>query len=124
MRMRSIGAAVVVAAALSVTLTGAASAGEPDHDADDRAADAVVVVRCEDGEVVRRAPTEDERRWMRTRVLPAEPARPTVPVRPAEPAWTVPEHGAWVEAGPQGPVRVVPAEPGEPAPVECMPARP
>jgi hypothetical protein len=117
-QIRSIGAALLVAAAVTVTLTGAASAGEPDRDdrADRRADDAtVLILRCEDGEVVRRELTDDERE--RLRALPAEPLRRTAPARTARPER--------VEGAAPGAVRVVPAEPGERGPVECaVPTRP
>jgi hypothetical protein len=75
MRIRSTAAAALVAAGLSVALTGAAAAGEPDPDG-------AVIITCENGEPVRRALTDEEREW-----IPTEPAPPgAVHVRPAEPA--------------------------------------
>ena len=114
MRIAGIGAAVLVAAALSVTLTGVASAGEPDDDRDGERAD-VVIVRCEDGELVRREPTDEERERMRA--------------LPTEPGWIVggerAERSGRVEGVPQRGVHVVPAEPAEPGAVECaVAARP
>jgi hypothetical protein len=126
MRMRSTAMAVLVAAGLSVTLTGAAAAGEPDDDGPD-----VVIVTCEDGEPVVREPTDEERE--RLRALPAPPERARV--ERGERA----EHRDHV-VGPQGgAVRVVPPRPGEAPPdvacavpgepgggphVEVVPARP
>jgi hypothetical protein len=100
MRKRSIAVAVLVAAALSVVTAGAASAGEPD---DERGP---MIVTCENGELVTREPTEEERERLRT--LPAPPERPRV------------EEGRHhrVEPGDRA-LRVVPAEPGAPPPVTC-----
>jgi hypothetical protein len=113
MRMRSTAAAVLVAAGLAVSTTGAAAAGEPDDDRPDR-----VTVTCENGEPVVRVPTEEERK--RLRVVPAEPARP-LPERAerAERAGVGPDGRAETRVLPDGGViRVVPAEPGE-APPPC-----
>jgi hypothetical protein len=97
---RSIAVAVLVAAGFSVTATGAASAGEP---GDDRGP---VIVTCEDGELVTREPTEEDRE--RLRALPAPPEPPRV------------EEGRRYRVEPGGGViRVVPAEPGAPPPVTC-----
>jgi hypothetical protein len=108
---RGIAVAVLVAAGLAVTTTGAASAGEPDEDGPD-----VVIVTCVDGEPVVREPTVEERERFRTRPIPPERVR----VHP-DPSERVP--GDRVEGETRvlpegGVVRVVPAEPGEP-PVEC-----
>lgn len=105
MRKRTIAVAVLVAAGLSVVTAGAASAGEPD---DDRGP---VIVTCENGEIVTREPTEEERERMRTLPVPPERVRP-LPERPR------------VEGGTRvlpddGDIRVVPAEPGAPPPVTC-----
>lgn len=107
---RGIAVAVLVAAGLAVTTTGAASAGEPDD------APEVVIVTCEDGELEMREPTDEERERFRTRPIPPERVR----VHP-DPSERVP--GDRVEGETRvlpegGVVRVVPAEPGEP-PVEC-----
>jgi hypothetical protein len=110
MRMRSTAAAVLVAAGLAVTITGAAAAGEPDDDRPDS-----VMVTCENGEPVVRVPTEEERE--RLRVLPAEPARP-LPER-AERAGDGSAGRAETRVLPDGGViRVVPAEPGEAPPCD------
>jgi hypothetical protein len=87
MRKRSIAVAVLVAAALSVVTAGAASAGEPD---DERGP---MIVTCENGEIVTREPTEEERERLRTRHHRVEPGDRAL--------------------------RVVPAEPGAPPPVTC-----
>ncbi|TWF74843.1 hypothetical protein FHX44_11725 [Pseudonocardia hierapolitana] len=106
---RSIAVAVLVAAALSVATAGAASAGEPE---DDRRP---LIVTCENGELVTREPTEEDRE--RLRAVPARPERPRVEegrrhrVEPGEGAVRVLPDG---EA-----IRVVPAEPGAPPPVTC-----
>jgi hypothetical protein len=108
-RRRSIAAAVLVAAGLSVLTTGAASAGEPD---DERGP---LIVRCENGDLVTREPTEEDRE--RLRVMPAPPERPRVGegrrhrVEPDE------GHSRVLPDG--GVIRVVPAEPGAPPPVSC-----
>ena len=94
--MRSITAAVLVAGGLSVTLTGAAWAGEPDDDDRD-----VVIVTCVDGEAVVRELSEEERERLRARPAPADGVR-VQRARPAEPG-----------------VRPLPAEPGEPPEVAC-----
>jgi hypothetical protein len=106
---RSIAGAVLVAAGLSVATAGAASAGEPD---DDRRP---VIVTCEDGELVTREPTEEDRE--RLRAVPAPPERPRVDEgrhHRVEPG------GGGVRVLPDGgAIRVVPAEPGAPPPVTC-----
>jgi hypothetical protein len=109
MRKRSIAMAVLVAAGLSVATAGAASAREPD---DERRP---LIVTCEDGELVTREPTEEERE--RLRAVPAPPERPRVEegrrhrVEPdAGDVRVLPDGGA---------IRVVPAEPGAPGPVTC-----
>ena len=106
---RSIAAAVLVAAGLSVLTTGAAAAGEPD---DERGP---LIVTCENGDLVTREPTEEDRE--RLRVVPAPPERPRVEegrrhrVEPGEGHTRVLPDG--------GVIRVVPAEPGVPPPVTC-----
>ncbi len=102
MRIRSITVAALVTAGLSVALTGVAAAGEPDPD------DAVIVT-CENGEPVRRAPTDEERERMRTRAAPpgAVLARPAEPVLRGERV----EDDFWI--GRDG--DAVPAMPGSPS---------
>jgi hypothetical protein len=117
-RKRSIAAAVLVAAGLSVLTTGAASAGEP---YDERGP---LIVTCEDGELVTREPTEEDRE--RLRAMPAPPERPRVEER--RHGRVEPDDGR-TRVLPDGrAIRVVPAEPGEPPPVTCEddgpPARP
>jgi hypothetical protein len=108
-RKRSIAAALLVAAGLSVLTTGAASAGEPD---DERGP---LIVRCENGDLVTREPTEEDRE--RLRAVPAPPDRPRVEegrrhrVEPGD------RHSRVLPDG--GAIRVVPAEPGSPPPVTC-----
>ncbi|MHA6621054.1 hypothetical protein [Pseudonocardia sp. DLS-67] len=109
MRKRSIALAVLVAAGLSVATAGAASAGEPD---DERGP---LIVTCENGEIVTREPTEEERERMRT--LPARPAHPRVEEGRSHRA--EPERGDTRVLPDGGAVRVVPAEPGAPPPVMC-----
>jgi hypothetical protein len=99
----------VLVAGLSVATTGAASAGEPDDD--ERGP---LIVRCEDGDLVLREPTEEDRE--RLRAVPAPPERPRVEerrhrVEPGEGHTRVLPDG--------GVIRVVPAEPGAPPPVTC-----
>jgi hypothetical protein len=101
---RSIAVAVLVAAGLSVTTTGAASAGEPD---DDRG---LVIVTCEDGELVMREPTEEDRE--RLRALPALPARPRVEVEEGRRYRVEPDDGPTRVRPDGGVIEVVPAEPG------------
>jgi hypothetical protein len=121
MRIRRTGAAVLVAGALSVAMSvalpGAASAEEPDPDSDrhdDRAA--VVIVRCENGELVRRELTDEEREQLPA--LPAEPTWTGVPGERAEP-------GSRIAKRPPRTLHTVPAEPGAPAEARCaVPARP
>jgi hypothetical protein len=107
MRQRSIAMAVLVAAGLSVATAGAASAGEPDERG-------LLIVTCEDGDLVTREPTEEERE--RLRGVPDRVDRPRVEGR---------HHRVGPEAGRSrvlpdgGGIRVVPAEPGAPPPVTC-----
>jgi hypothetical protein len=109
MRKRSIAVAVLVAAGLSVVTTGAASAGEPDDEP------RTLIVTCEDGELVTREPTEEDRE--RIRVRPAPPERPRV--EEGRRYRVEPDEGA-VRVLPDGEaIRVVPAEPGAPPPVTC-----
>jgi hypothetical protein len=90
--------AVLVAAGLPVVTAGAASADEPDR--------GPVIVTCEDGELVTREPTEEERERLRALPVPPERVR-AVPARPG------------TGVGPDGAtVRVAPAEPAPP-PVTC-----
>jgi hypothetical protein len=110
MRRRSIAVAVLVAAGLSVTTTGAASAGEPD---DDRGP---VIVTCEDGEFVIREPAEEDHE--RLRALPALPARPGVGVEEGRRYRVEPDDGPTRVRPDGGVIEVVPAEPGAP-PVTC-----
>lgn len=85
MRIRRIGAAALVAAGLSVTLTGAASAGEPDPEGEIR------IVTCEDGELVVREPNDEEReRVKRFRVAPPDGGERRVHVRPGPDARDLP----------------------------------
>jgi hypothetical protein len=107
----SIAVAVLVAAGLSVTTTGAASAGEPD---DDRG---LVIVTCEDGELVMREPTEEDRE--RLRALPALPERPRVEVEEGRRYRVEPDDGPTRVMPDGGVIEVVPAEPGAPPPVTC-----
>jgi Spy/CpxP family protein refolding chaperone len=58
MRMRTIGAAVVAAAALTVTLTGAAGASTP---AGAPAGDGVIII-CKNGKLEKREMTEEDRK--------------------------------------------------------------
>jgi hypothetical protein len=109
MRKRSIAMAVLVAAGLSVTATGAASAGEPD---DDRGP---VIVTCENGELVTREPTEEDRE--RLRAVPAPPERPRV--EEGRRHHVEPDDGRTRVLPDGGVIRVVPAEPGAPPPVTC-----
>jgi hypothetical protein len=112
MRIRSITAAVLVAAGLSVTLTGAASAGEPEPDD-------VVIVTCEDGEPVVREPTDEERdrmRALRPLLGPAD-GRSGVPAEPRDGIVRVaPDPGH--ERGHER-LQVRPAEPRRGEPIEC-----
>ncbi len=113
---RSTAAAVLVAAGLAVTTTGAASAGEPDEDGPD-----VVIVTCEDGEPVVREPTDEERERLRARPVPPEWLHE---VRPAPPERHRVGPGDRVEGETRvlpdgGVVRVMPAEPGERPSVTC-----
>lgn len=101
MRKRSIAVAVLVAAGLAVPMAGAAAAGEPGDEARD------VIVICEDGEVVVREPTDEERERMRTERVPMERVRPPAPSRPGVPAL------------PSGVVPAVPADPDAPPRVTC-----
>jgi hypothetical protein len=106
MRRRTVAAAVLVAAGLSVLTAGAAAAGEPD---DERGP---LIVTCENGELVTREPTQEDRE--RLRDLPPPPRL---------------EEGRRHRSGPDegdvrilrdgGVIRVVPAEPGAPPPVRC-----
>lgn len=106
--IRSIAVAVLVAAGLSVATAGAASADEPDERGP-------LIVTCENGELVTREPTEEDRE--RLRAVPAPPERPRVDegrhyrVEPREGETRVLPDG--------GVIRVVPAEPGAPPPVTC-----
>jgi hypothetical protein len=108
MRRRSIAMAVLVAAGLSVVTTGAASAGEPD---DERG---LVIVTCENGDLVTREPTEEERD--RLRAVPAPPGRPHIVERSDR---IEPDEGRTRVLPDGGVIRVVPAEPGAPPPVTC-----
>jgi hypothetical protein len=110
---RSIAVAVLVAAGLSVATAGAASAGEPDERGP-------LIVTCENGELVTREPTGEDRE--RLRAVPARPDRPRVEEgrhHRVEPGGgdtrVLPDGGA---------IRVVPAEPGAPPPVTCDADRP
>ena len=109
MRNRGIAVAVLVAAGLSVVTTGAAAAGEPD---DERGP---VIVTCENGKLVTREPTEEERERLRT--VPARPARPHV--EEGRRYRVEPEEGDTRVLPDGGVIRVVPAEPGAPPPVTC-----
>jgi hypothetical protein len=109
MRKRSIALAVLVAAGLSVATTGAASAGEPDEER------GPLIVTCEDGELVTREPTEEDRE--RLRVRPAPPERPRV--EEGRRYRIEPDEGDVRVLPDGGVIRVVPAEPGAPAPVTC-----
>jgi hypothetical protein len=74
-----------------------------------------LIVTCENGELVTREPTEEDRE--RLRAVPAPPGRPHVEegrrhrVEPGE------GHPRVLPDG--GVIRVVPAEPGAPPPVTC-----
>ncbi len=112
MRMRSIAAAVLVAAGLAVTTTGAASAGEPDRDGP-----GPVFVVCEDGELVTREPTDEERERLRGQPVPPER-------RHVHPDQAERERHHRVEGETRvlpdgGMVRVAPAERGSRPPVTC-----
>jgi hypothetical protein len=100
--------AVLVAAGLSVATAGAASAGEPD---DERGP---VIVTCEDGDLVTREPTEEERE--RLREVPDRVERPRVEGRHHR---VEPDAGRSRVLPDGGVIRVVPAEPGAPPPVTC-----
>jgi hypothetical protein len=106
---RRIAAAVLMAAGLSIVTTGAASAGEPD---DERGP---LIMICENGELVTREPTEEDRE--RLRALPAPPERPRV--EEGRHHRVEPRKGDTRVLPDGGVVRVVPAEPGAPPPVTC-----
>ncbi|GAA5139710.1 hypothetical protein [Pseudonocardia adelaidensis] len=106
---RSIAVAVLVAAGLSVATAGAASAGEPDDEREP------LIVTCENGELVTREPTDEERERLRT--LPAPPERPRVEEGRRQ---RVEPGGGDARVLPEGGViRVAPAEPAGPPPVTC-----
>ena len=109
MRIRSIAVAVLAAAGLSVATAGAASADEP-HDEREP-----VIVTCENGEIVTREPTEEERE--RLRALPPPPERPRV--EEGRRHRVEPDRGDVRVLPDGGAIRVVPAEPGAPPPVTC-----
>jgi hypothetical protein len=104
MRMRNAAVAVLVAAGIAVTTTGAASAGEPD----DRPEDVIVI--CEDGRPVVREPTDEERERLRARPDRVERHRVGPDGRVEGETRVLPDGGV---------VRVVPAEPGAAPPMEC-----
>jgi hypothetical protein len=106
---RSIGVAVLVAVGLSVVTAGAASAGEP------RAERGPLIVTCENGELVTREPSEEERE--RLRALPAPPERPRV--EKGRRLRVEPDEGRTRVLPDRGAIRVVPAEPAGPPPVTC-----
>jgi hypothetical protein len=108
MRKRNIAMAVLVAAGLSVATTGAASAGEPDDEYGS------VVVICEDGDLVMREPTEEDRE--RLREVPDRVVRPRVEGRHHR---VEPDAGRSRVLPDGGVIRVVPAEPGAPPAVTC-----
>jgi hypothetical protein len=109
MRTRSIAVAVLVAAGLSVATTGAASAEEPDVERGS------LIVTCENGELVTREPTEEDRE--RLRVLPALPEPPRV--EEGRRYRVEPDEGDIRVLPDGGVIQVVPAEPGAPPPVTC-----
>lgn len=109
---RSIAVAVLVAAGLSVATAGAASAGEPDERGP-------LIVTCENGELVTREPTEEDRERLR-----AVPARPEPP-RLEEGRRQIERREGDVRVLPdRGAIRVVPGAPGAPPPVTCDAGRP
>jgi hypothetical protein len=105
MRKRSIAVAVLVAAGLSVVTAGAASAGEPD-------VRGPLIVTCENGELVTREPTDEERERLRT--LP-----PPQRVEEGRRHRAEPDEGDTRVLPDGGVIRVVPAEPAAPPPVTC-----
>ncbi|OLT21128.1 hypothetical protein BJF78_08775 [Pseudonocardia sp. CNS-139] len=121
MRIRTLAGAALVAAGLSVTLTGAAGA-TPSHDTPPEAD--VLVVRCEDGNVVTRPLTDDERarlKEVRARVeaggIPAGVAHPV----PGQEVRVVVVEGRPVDVEKIRKVREGATEPGAPVLVRALP---